>query len=71
MSTDIAKRFGKRLRQLREEKGMLQRDLAEKAGIETEHLSRLENGHKEPCLYVIDALATSLRVSLRQLFWNL
>ncbi len=71
MSLDIRKRFGIRLRQLREQKGMTQIALAEKAGIEQQHLSNLELGKKEAKLKVIEMLATGLGVSLRQLFWDL
>lgn len=71
MSSDICKRFGARIRKLREAKGMSQITLAEKIGIEQPHLSNLENGKKEPKLRVVEMLASGLGVSLRQLFWNL
>lgn len=71
MSRDICKRFGERVRQLREQKGMGQVALAEKAGIEQQHLSNVELGKKEPGLRVVEMLATGLGVSLRQLFWKL
>lgn len=71
MSRDICKRFGERVRQLREQKGVSQVALAEKAGIEQQHLSNVELGNKEPGLRVVEMLATGLGVSLRQLFWKL
>jgi transcriptional regulator with XRE-family HTH domain len=71
MSTDICKDFGRRIRQLREEKHLRQVDLAEKVGIEHAHLSRIENGVKEPCLRVVQMLAAGLDVSLRKIFWDL
>ena len=71
MSSDICKRFGKRIRELREAKGMSQIALAEKIGIEQPHLSNLENGRKEPKLRVIEMLASGLGVSLRKMFWEL
>ena len=42
--------------------------LAEKIGIQSTYLSDLENAKKEPCLRVIDLLATGLGVSLSELF---
>lgn len=42
--------FGKILRELREEKEMLQRELAEKLNIERTALVRLESGQYEPNL---------------------
>lgn len=71
MSRDICKRFGARIRELREAKHMSQIALAEKVGIEQPHLSNLELGKKEAKLRVVEALATGLGVSLRELFWNL
>ncbi len=47
---------------------MTQITLSEKAGIETTYLSDLENAKKEPCLRVLDMLATGLGVSMSELF---
>jgi len=71
MPTDICERFAERLKHVRNKKGMTQVDLAEKAGIQTTYLSDLENAKKEPCLRVIDMLATSLGVTLSELFKTL
>ena len=71
MSPDIRKRFGSRVRELREERNMTQIALAEKAGIEQQHLSNLELGKKEAKIKVIEMLASGLGISLRQLFWDL
>lgn len=60
-----------RVRKLRLERKMSQIALAEKAGIEQQHLSNLELGNKEAKIKVIEMLATGLGVSLRQLFWDL
>jgi transcriptional regulator with XRE-family HTH domain len=68
MPTDIVERFAERLKAIRAEKKMTQIALSEKAGIETTYLSDLENGKKEPCLRVLDMLATGLGVSLSELF---
>jgi transcriptional regulator with XRE-family HTH domain len=71
MSPDIRKRFGGRIRELRQERGMTQITLAEKTGVEQQHLSNLEMGKKEAGLQVVEMLAAGLGVSLRQLFWDL
>ena len=71
MSTKIRKCFGARLRQLREEKNMLQAELADRVGIRESFVSDIENAKKEPCLEVIYMLADGLGVSLRRMFWNL
>ena len=67
MPTDIVERFAERLRNVRKAKNLTQITLAEKAGIETTYLSDLENAKKEPCLRVIDMLATGLGVSMSEL----
>jgi transcriptional regulator with XRE-family HTH domain len=71
MSTGIRKHFGARIRELRLERKMLQGDLAHKVGIRESYVSSIETGAKEPCLEVIEMLATGLGVSLRKLFWDL
>jgi transcriptional regulator with XRE-family HTH domain len=71
VSTEIRKRFGARVRELRKEKGMLQGELADKVGIRESYVSDLENGKKEPCLDVVNMLADGLGVTLRRLFWDL
>lgn len=71
VSTDIRKRFGARMRELRKERKMLQGELADKVGIQESYVSDLETARKEPCLEVIAMLAEGLGVSLRQLFWDL
>ena len=71
MPTDIVERFAERLRTVRKDKNITQVTLSEKAGIETTYLSDLENAKKEPCLRVLDMLATGLGVSMSELFKNI
>jgi transcriptional regulator with XRE-family HTH domain len=71
MPTDIVERFAERLKKVRKEKNVTQVTLSEKAGIETTYLSDLENAKKEPCLRVIDMLATGLGVSMSDLLKNI
>jgi HTH-type transcriptional regulator, competence development regulator len=40
--------FGKRLRELRKDRGLSQRGLADRAGIDFTYLSKIENGRMEP-----------------------
>jgi transcriptional regulator with XRE-family HTH domain len=68
MATDIVERFAERLKQIRNTKKMTQVELSEKIGIQTTYLSDLENAKKEPCLRVIDMLATGLGVTVSYLF---
>ena len=68
MPTDIVERFAVRLKKMRTCKNLTQVALSEKIGIQTTYLSDLENAKKEPCLRVIDMLATGLGVTVSALF---
>jgi transcriptional regulator with XRE-family HTH domain len=71
VSTEIRKRFGARVRELRQEKKMLQGELADRVGVRESYVSDVENAKKEPCLEVIKMMAEGLGVSLRKLFWDM
>lgn len=59
--------FGKRVRELRQERGITQEQLAELMGKTTEHISFLERGERSPSFEVIVDLAKSLGVSMSYL----
>jgi len=59
---EICIRVGKRIRQLRRNRGMRQIDLTEKADISVTHLSDLENGRREIGLLMIEKLAKAFDV---------
>lgn len=61
-------RFGRRVRELRESAGLLQRDLAGRADIDSTYLSGVENGRRNPTLDVIVAIAQALDVPVTRLF---
>lgn len=63
----IQKAFGKRLRQLREEKGWTQTDVAYEADLEPNYISRLELGKANPSMTVIVALVKALRCKVDDL----
>jgi transcriptional regulator with XRE-family HTH domain len=56
-----------RLKQLRTEREMSQRELAAKAGISREYLTRLEAARQDPTLGTLEKLAKALRVRVEQL----
>jgi transcriptional regulator with XRE-family HTH domain len=56
--------FGERLRQLREEKGLSMRQLAERSGVDVGVVSRVERGqYKPPKIGTIEKLARALDLS--------
>jgi transcriptional regulator with XRE-family HTH domain len=71
MSNDICEQFGKRLRQLRTERGWSQEELVYRVGMDISYLSELENGKKEPCLRKMKELAQGLGVTLSRLMHGL
>ncbi|RVT51313.1 helix-turn-helix domain-containing protein [Rubrivivax albus] len=64
----VQHRFGARVRELRLASGLTQEDLAEHCGLFRTYMSRIETGVANPTLAMIEALATSLGVSIAELF---
>jgi transcriptional regulator with XRE-family HTH domain len=62
---NLNKAFGRRIVELR--KGMTQRQLSLKTGISTQHISNMENGHKEACLGNIARLARAFGVTISEM----
>ena len=60
--------FGRRLRQLREQKGLTQEKLAEKADITWRYLIDVEKGKYSPSFRTIENLAIALKVEAMELF---
>lgn len=65
---DILKRFGERVRALRQQKGLSQEKLAELANLHRTYISSVELGERNVSLKNIQALADALGVSLEELF---
>lgn len=61
-------RIGRRIRVLRTERGWTQAMLADHAELTREHLSELENGHKEIGARALEKIARALSLSLQQFF---
>ena len=62
-----AREMGKRLKKLREAKGVSQAALAEKAELSRGYLIRLEAGRQDPTLCTLERLAEALNVPLKKL----
>ena len=65
---DIRERFGFAVKVLREEQGLTQEDLADKAGIHRTYLSDIERGTRNVSLINIEQIALALAVPLSELF---
>tara|TARA_R110002094_G_scaffold57631_2_gene68764 strand:+ start:799 stop:1008 length:210 start_codon:yes stop_codon:yes gene_type:complete len=64
---DIRKKFGARLRKLREAQGWSQEELADRAGLHRTYISSVERGVRNPTITVLAKIAAALGVSLAEL----
>ena len=64
----VKSRFGSRLRQLRDERGYSQEELAERAGLHRNYVGGVERGERNVALENIVKLAKALSVPPRDLF---
>lgn len=68
MAKDICVRIGRRIRVLRTGRGWTQAMLADHAELTREHLSELENGHKEIGVRALEKIVLALDMNLEQFF---
>jgi DNA-binding XRE family transcriptional regulator len=61
-------KLGLRLRALREKKGLMQEDAAEKMGVHAKHVSRMEMGDANVTIATLVAAAVAYGVPLKVLF---
>lgn len=66
--TALRKRFGNRLRVLRNAAGISQEAFADRCGLARSYMSRIERGNANPSLDAIEILADGLKVSVKALF---
>ena len=67
MST-IQWRIGQRIQLLRDAAGLTQAQLADRAGVNPEHISRIERAEKGPSIELLDRIAGALGLPIRDLF---
>lgn len=65
--SDLLERFGQKLRQIRERKGISQEKLAELAGLHRTYVSSVERGERNISLQNIGRLAAALEITLARL----
>ena len=68
LETDIRVRFGRRLRELRQGRGLSQEDLADRAELHRTYVSSVERGERNVALVNLERLAKALNVHIRDLF---
>ena len=60
MASQLSRRLGKRLRELRRQRSWRQIDLAVHAELSKTHISDIETGKREICLNALEKLAKAL-----------
>lgn len=68
---DIRKQVGLNVRQLREEKGWSQEELAFETGMHRTYISGIERGVRNPTVIVIERIAMKLEVEPARLLQSL
>ena len=66
--SDLKTKFGKRLKQIWEERGLTQNQLAELVGVEPITISNIEVGRNAARFTTIEKLANALKVRAKDLF---
>ncbi len=64
----IQKRFGARVRELRQKRGLSQEGLAFACGLDRTYVGSVERGERNISLVNINAIASALRVPTKELF---
>jgi transcriptional regulator with XRE-family HTH domain len=67
VSSGIAARFGKRVRELRIKNGLSQVEMAHRFGIDRGHISEIESGKKNACLPMLEVLSKGFGISVSEL----
>lgn len=67
MSEKILIKFGARIKQLRQEKGLTQEQFAQKCGLHKNYIGMIERGERNPSLINIEVIAKGLEISISNL----
>lgn len=67
-SSEIAKLFGSRLKELREERKLSQKTVSDKLGVAPSTYANWEQGRREPCLCDIFNLLSAFEIDANELF---
>ncbi len=68
MIEQVKSEIGERMREIREQRGYSQRDLAKRSGLSANAISRIERGENSPTVSSLHQLAAALRVPIVSFF---
>ena len=66
--SDILKKFGDKVRDLRKQLNLSQEELADKAGVHRTYIGMIERAEKNITLLNIEKIANALEVSIKDFF---
>ena len=67
MSEEVLIKFGARIKQLRQEKGLTQEQIAQKCGLHKNYIGMIERGERNPSLINIEVIAKGLELTIAKL----
>jgi transcriptional regulator with XRE-family HTH domain len=67
MSEEVLIKFGARIKQLRQEKGLTQEQFAQKCGLHKNYIGMIERGERNPSLINIEVIAKGLELTIAKL----
>jgi transcriptional regulator with XRE-family HTH domain len=59
--------IGKNIKKIREQKGLMQKEVASAAAIHTSNYSKIEKGEREPSIEALDRIATLLGMTVDEI----
>jgi len=68
MKNELHIKFGKRVRELRKERGWSQEEFADRCGLDRTYVSGIERGVRNPTLEIIGMISSGLNVEICILF---
>jgi len=68
LESNILKKFGKNVRQIRKQKGFSQEELAFRANLHRTYIGMIERAEKNITLINIEKIANALEVNIKELF---
>ena len=68
MKTPVLVKFGKRIRDLRKERELSQKQLGDLTGFHKNYVGMIERGERNPSLENIEVFANTFEMSLSELF---
>lgn len=67
---DVKKRIGQQIKNIRETKGLSQKDLSYLADLDRSYIASVERGQRNISIINIEKIAKALKISLKEFFNN-